>query len=50
MFMAKHLKLISYYLMGGKKVHLPDFVSDDADGYAEDGWDGGNEVTHPLWR
>ena len=39
MFMASHLKLISYYLTGGKKIHLPDFVSNEAEDYADDGWD-----------
>jgi hypothetical protein len=40
MIMAKHLNLITHYLKGGKKIHLPDSVSDKADDYAETGWDG----------
>jgi len=35
MFMAKHLGLVSYYLTGGKKLYLPDSVSDDAEDYVE---------------
>lgn len=48
MFMAKHHNLIEHYLRGGKKVHLPDSVSEEAEKYCD--WnETDNASSHPLW-
>ena len=37
MIMAKHLSLIEHYLKGGKKIVLPDFVSDQPEEWTDEG-------------
>jgi hypothetical protein len=49
MFMAKHLGLIEHYLTGGKKITLPDTVSDKAEDYANIGWDAQPEGESVFW-
>ena len=50
--MARKLGLVEYYLNGGKKIHLPDSVSDSASEYTEEGgiYDDGGESKGLLWQ
>lgn len=50
MFMASHLNLIEHYLTGGKKITLPDSVSEQPEEYCEDWNETSATSLHPLWQ